>query len=88
MIKNYFGDSFSSTLLEKQFLKFQKGDILIVKVKKSAEEVFMLKNEKGITEESIYVRNLSSSNKLKGVELSKFIKNKYRQQIMNNTNIK
>jgi hypothetical protein len=88
MIKDYFGDSFSSTLLEKEFLKFQKGDILIVKVKKSAEEVFILKNEKGITEESIYVRNLSSSNKLKGVELSKFIKNKYRQQIMNNTNIK
>lgn len=88
MIKDYFGDSFSSSLLEKEFLKFQKGDILIVKVKKSAEEVFMLKNEKGITEESIYVRNLSSSNKLKGVELSKFIKNKYREQIMNNTDIK
>ena len=88
MIKDYFGDSFSSTLLEKEFLKFQKGDILIVKVKKSAEEVFILKNEKGITEESIYVRNLSSSDKLKGVELSKFIKNKYRQQIMYNTNIK
>ncbi|GHC60992.1 RNA-binding domain-containing protein [Ulvibacter litoralis] len=88
MIKDYFGDSFSSTLLEYEFLKFPKGDILIVKVKKSTEEVFLLKNEKGITEESIYVRNLSSSNKLKGVELSKFIKSKYREQIMNNTEIK
>ncbi|WP_323788759.1 RNA-binding domain-containing protein [Psychroserpens sp.] len=88
MIKDYFGDSFSSTLLEKEFLKFPKGDILIVKVKKSTEEVFLLKNEKGTTEESIYVRNLSSSNKLKGVELSKFIKSKYREQIMNNTEIK
>lgn len=88
MIKEYFGDSFSSTLLEKEFLKFPEGDILIVKVKKSTEEVFLLKNEKGNTEESIYVRNLSSSNKLKGVELSKFIKNKYREQIMNNTEIK
>lgn len=88
MIKDYFGDSFSSTLLEYEFLKFPKGDMLIVKVKKSTEEVFLLKNEKGITEETIYVRNLSSSNKLKGVELSKFIKNKYREQIMNNTEIK
>lgn len=82
MIKDYFGDSFSSSLLEKEFLKFTKGDILIIKVRKSAEEVFILKNEKGIKEESIYVRNLSSSNKLKGIELSKFIRNKYREQII------
>ena len=82
MIKNYFGDSFSSTLLEKEFLKFPEGDILIVKVKKSTEEVFILQNEKGVNEESIYVRNLSSTNKLKGIELSKFIKNKLREQII------
>lgn len=86
MIKDYFGDSFSSSLLEKEFLKFPEGDILIVKVKKSAEEVFLLKNEKGDTEESIYVRNLSSSYKLKGVELSKFIKNRFREQIISKTN--
>lgn len=85
MIKAYFGDSFSSSLLEKEFLKFPNGDILIIKVKKSSEEVFLLKNETGENEESIYVRNLSSSNKLKGIELSKFVKNKYREQIINNT---
>lgn len=88
MIKDYFGDSFSSSLLEKEFLKLPEGDILVVKVKKSAEEVFLLKNEKGIKEESIYVRNLSSSDKLKGIELSKFIKNKYREQIVNKSEIK
>lgn len=88
MIKDYFGDSFSSSLLEKEFLKFPEGDILIVKVKKSAEDVFLLKNEKGINEESIYVRNLSSSNKLKGIELSKFIKNKYREQIISKSETK
>ena len=65
----------------------REGDILIVKVKKSTEEVFLLKNENGDTEESIYVRNLSSSDKLIGVVLSKFIKTKYREQIMNNTEI-
>ena len=88
MIKDYFGDSFSSALLEKEFLKFPKGDILVIKVKKSTEEVFILKNEKGTKEESIYVRNLSSSNKLKGIELSKFIRNKYREQIINKSETK
>jgi len=87
MIKDYFGESFSSSLLEKEFLKFPEGDILIVKVKKSAEEIFLLKNEKGLNEESIYVRNLSSSNKLKGIELSKFIKNKLRENIINTSEI-
>ena len=85
MIENYFGNSFSSTLLEKEFLKFPKGDILIVNVKKSYEEVFLLKNEKGSPEESIYVRNLSSSVKLKGIELSKFLKNRFREQLINTT---
>lgn len=85
MIKNYFGDSFSSSLLKTEFLKFPKGDILIVSVKKSVEEVFLLKNEKGEADESIYVRNLSSSVKLKGIELSKFLKNRFREQIINKT---
>lgn len=88
MIKTYFGDSFSSTILEKEFLKFPQGDILIIKVKKSTEEVFILKNENGENDESIYVRNLSSSNKLKGIELSKFVKNRYREQIINNAELK
>ncbi len=81
-IKDYFGDSFSSTLLEKEFLKFPEGDILIIKVLPSLEEVFLLKDEKGNKDESIYVRNLASSDKLKGVELSKFIKRKYQKQFI------
>lgn len=76
-MKEYFGDSFSSSLLEKEFLKFPEGDILIIKTLQSQEEVFLLKNEDGKKEESIYVRNLSSSEKLKGIELSKFIKRKF-----------
>ncbi len=86
MIKNYFGDSFSSTLLKTEFLKFPKGDILIVSVKKSVEEVFLLKNDKGEPDEIIYVRNLSSSVKLKGIELSKFLKNRFREQIIHKNN--
>lgn len=83
MIKNYFGESFSSSLLEKEFLKFPEGDILIVKVNKSPNEIFLLKDEYGNKEESIYVRNLSSSEKLSGIELAKFIRNKLVSSIQN-----
>lgn len=81
-LKDYFGDSFSSIILDKEFLEFPEGDILIVKVNQSVEEVFLLKNEKGEKEENIYVRNLSSSVKLKGIELSKFIKNRFRKLLL------
>ena len=81
LLKEYFGDSFSSLLLEKEFLKFPEGDILIIEVKKSNEEIFLLKNEKGEKEENLYVRNLSSSIKLKGIELAKFIRTKVKQNI-------
>ena len=84
LLKEYFGDSFSSLLLEKEFLKFPEGDVLIIEVKRSDEEIFILKNEKGEKEDYLYVRNLSSSIKLKGIELSKFIKNKVKQNIQNN----
>jgi predicted RNA-binding protein with RPS1 domain len=80
MINNYFGKSFSSTHLKKEFLKFPEGDILIVEVLPSKEEIFLLKNENGEPEESIYVRHLSSSDKLKGIDLSKFIKRKMTDQ--------
>lgn len=86
MLKDYFGDSFSSSLLEKEFLKFPEGDILIIKVNKSLEEVFLLKNENGVGEENLYVRNLSSSIKLKGIELSKFLKRRFKQQLFDNSN--
>ena len=76
-IKEYFGESFSSLHLPKrEILAFPEGDILIIEVKPSHDEVFLLKNEKGEKEENIYVRNLSSSEKLVGRELAKFIKSR------------
>ena len=80
-VKEYFGDSFSPTILDKEFLKFPEGDILIINVKPSKDEIHILKNEKGDPEETIYVRHTRSSEKLKGIELSKFIKNKFRNSI-------
>lgn len=80
-VSDYFGNSFSSTFLEKEFIKFPKGDLLIVNVKPSSEEVHILRNEIGEKEESIYVRNLASSEKLKGKELAKFIRTKFENRI-------
>jgi predicted HTH transcriptional regulator len=81
MVNEYFGKSFSSSLLRKEFLKFPEGDVLIIQVLPSKEEVFLLKNDNGELDETIYVRHLSSSEKLKGSELAKFIKRKMTEQI-------
>lgn len=78
-VKTYFGESFSS-LLFKEFLKFPEGDILIITVTASAEEVFMFKDEDGKDVEELYIRKLSSSEQLKGRELAKFIKRKHIEQ--------
>lgn len=80
-IKEYFGNSFSSIHLGKEFLKFPEGDVLIIEVKPSTEEVFLLKDETGTPTESLYIRNLSSSEKLEGSELAKFIRKKLREQL-------
>ena len=42
----------------------------------SIDEDFLLKNEKGGKEETLYLRHKRSSEKLKGVELAKFIRKK------------
>ena len=76
IIRNYIGDSFSS-LMNRKFLKFPEGDILIVDIKQSTQEVFLLIDEKGERRDQLYIRNLSSSKELTGSELAKFIKNKY-----------
>ncbi|MDL2144828.1 putative DNA binding domain-containing protein [Flavobacterium tructae] len=76
MIKNYIGDSFSS-LMNRKFLKFPEGDVLIVNIEPSNHEVFLLKNDEGKDEEQLYIRNLSSSKELKGAELAKYVRNKY-----------
>ncbi|WP_316819235.1 RNA-binding domain-containing protein [Pedobacter nyackensis] len=80
-LNEYFGDSFSSILLSKEFLKFPEGDVLIIEVSPSVEEVYLLKDDLGNRSEHIYVRNLSSSEKLEGKELARFIREKYRKQI-------
>jgi len=79
-IKHYIGDSFSS-LMNRRFLKFHEGDILIVKVEPSPNEVFILKNEDGKECEQLYIRNLSSSKELTGSELAKYIKNRHLSQL-------
>ncbi len=75
-VRNYIGDSFSS-LMSRRILKFPMGDILIVKVEPSNNEVFLLKNEEGKDCEQLYIRNLSSSKELTGSELAKYIKNRH-----------
>lgn len=83
MIRNYIGDSFSS-LMNRKFLKFPEGDILIVKIEPSNHEVFLLKNEEGKEDEQLYIRNLSSSKELKGSELAKYIRNKHLNKLYKN----
>lgn len=76
-MNEYFGKSFSSLyLINKEFLDFPQGDILIVEVKKSNEPILILKDEDGKpTKGLLYVRNLSSSAKLEGIDLVNFVKN-------------
>jgi predicted RNA-binding protein with RPS1 domain len=83
LIKTYIGDSFSS-LLSRKFLKFPEGEVLIIDVKQSSNEVFLKKDDEGKDNEQLYIRNLSSSKELVGSELAKFIKNKHIQSIQNN----
>jgi predicted HTH transcriptional regulator len=77
-VNEYFGAGFGPSL-KKEFLKFPEGDILIIEVSKQDELIFIKKNENGEISDDLYVRNLSSSEKLKGSELAKFIKNKLSQ---------
>lgn len=76
LIRNYIGDSFSS-LLNRKFLRFPEGDVLIVNIKPSPNEIFLLKDDEGKSCEQLFIRNLSSSQELKGTELAKFVRNKF-----------
>lgn len=80
LIRNYIGDSFSS-LMTRKFLYFPEGDVLIVTVKQSTNEIFLLKDDEGKNSEQLYIRNLSSSKELIGTELAKFIKEKHIGQL-------
>ncbi len=84
IIRTFIGDSFSS-LMNRRFLKFPEGDLLIVKVEPSPNEVFLLKNEEGKEGEQLWIRNLSSSKELTGSELAKYIKNRHLSQLTKGT---
>jgi hypothetical protein len=62
--------------LKREFLKFPEGDILIVSVKPSNQEIFLLRDEEGNESEKLYIRNLSSTKELTGKELANFIRHK------------
>ncbi len=80
-IKEYFEESFSS-LLEREYLKFPEGDILIVKVRPSIEPIFLLKDKEGKSTEELFVRELTSTKEIsEKKELVKFIKMKSREQL-------
>ncbi|TKT94153.1 RNA-binding domain-containing protein [Dyadobacter frigoris] len=76
LLRDYFGDSFSS-LITRKYLKFEEGDVLIIQVQPSIHEVFLLKNDEGKNQEQLYIRNLSSSKELVGSELAKYVRNKH-----------
>ena len=80
-IKEYFEPSFSS-LLDRDFLKFPGGDILIVSVKQSAETVFLLKDEEGNPCEELFIRDLTSTKEIvEKRDLVKFVKQKEKEYL-------
>ncbi len=80
-IKECFEPSFSS-LLERDFLKFPDGDILIVSVKQCVEPVFLLKDEEGKPTEELFVRDLTSTKEIVDKrDLVKFVKQKEKEYL-------
>lgn len=74
-IKNYLGDSFSA-LLNKKYVRFKEGDILVIEVNKSVEVIYLLKTEKGESCEDVFIRRLSSTVLLEGKELGSYYSNR------------
>jgi len=82
-ISEYFEPTFSS-LLEREFIKFPDGDILVVVVKQSVDPIFLLKDKEGKPTEDLFVRDLTSTKEIKGKrELMKFFKQKEKEQEYN-----
>lgn len=80
LIKEYFGNSFSS-LLKTEIIDFPDGAVFVVEVASTTSEVFMHKDEEGKATEELYIRNYSSAQCLSGKSLVEFIKNKHFEQI-------
>lgn len=72
-IKNYIGNSFFG-LVSIQFESIDNKDILIIEVKSSTDEVFLLKDDKSLDTSDFYIRRHSSSVKLTGKELIEYYK--------------
>jgi len=72
-IKNYIGNSFFG-LVSIQFESIDNKDILIIEVKSSTDEVFLLKDDKSLETSDFYIRRHSSSVKLTGKELIEYYK--------------
>ena len=76
IINDYIGNSFFG-LLSIQFEAIEKKDILIITVKESNEEVFLVRNEDGNKCSDFFIRRHSSSVRLDGKELIDYYKWKY-----------
>lgn len=80
LIKDYFGNSFSS-LLKTEIIDFPEGSVFVVDVNTASYEVFMHKDEEGKPAEELFIRNYSSAQYLSGKSLVEFIKNRHIDQM-------
>lgn len=80
-IKEYFEESFSS-LLDREFIRFPNGDILVISVRPSLDPVFLLKDKDGNNNEQLFVRELTTTKEIsQKKELVKFIKIRLQKQL-------
>ncbi|MBL7935178.1 MAG: putative DNA binding domain-containing protein, partial [Bacteroidia bacterium] len=77
-IKNYIGNSFFG-LVSIVFESIDRKDIIVVEVKSSEDEVFLIKDETGADCSDFYIRRHSSSVKLSGKELIEYYKWRYKK---------
>lgn len=85
-INNYIGNSFFG-LVSIEFESIDKKDILIIDVKASEDEVFLIKNEKAEDSSDFYIRRHSSSVCLSGKELLEYYKWRFKKNNPANTEL-
>lgn len=76
-IKTYIGNSFFG-LISITFESIESKDILIINVKKSDKEVFLIKDDKGTNCSDFYIRRHSSSVKIEGKDLIEYFKHRFK----------
>lgn len=77
-IKNYIGNSFFG-LVSIVFESIDQKDILIIEVKASEDEVFLIRDDNGGESSDFYIRRHSSSVCLSGKELLEYYKWRYKK---------